>query len=341
MNEELVTELKEEQQKNFEAIPVKSENLLWKTAKLGVFYALTGMTLKKFKSTKDYSDLIAFGSVAGTTLLNTGEQEKYSDDFVSLGALLATVSGYKGARQLLNNSEIFDKAYKYADNFDETVKTAKVFVPEVWNKTIESISSGTMQKTAQRIAEIKAKEIETGEELGNIGFFFKSTFSFAKSAGETIFETFASGFNQVLDKKLGIFNDVVGKSEYGQFLKTLEENPELSSFLKTIKRDPLGDIGLNDKQGLSGTEEFFANNRLTKNFLALIYGGNEKTVIQDIISNEKHMEEAQKQIRKFQKYNRIKETSFFKDFLGEYTEYSNGVKTANVGKILNDNNVSL
>ena len=122
MDESVVTELKEEQKNNFEAIPVKSEGLLWKTAKLGAFYALTGMVLKKNKTTKDYSSVLSFGAVATATLLNTSEQENYSDDFSSLGLLLATVSGQKSFKNALEDKDFYKKAYDWATKVDLFLK---------------------------------------------------------------------------------------------------------------------------------------------------------------------------------------------------------------------------
>ena len=38
---------------DYSAIPIKSESLLWKTAKLGAFFGLTGTLLNKTKINKE------------------------------------------------------------------------------------------------------------------------------------------------------------------------------------------------------------------------------------------------------------------------------------------------
>ena len=329
MNDELVTELKEEQKNNFEAIPVRSESLLWKTAKLGVFYALTGIALKKTKLTKDYSDLIAFGAVTGATLLNTNEQEKYSDDFVALGSLLAITSGYKGFKNLLSDKDFYDKTYNFLDKADDVTKKMKIFIPEVWNRTTDSLFNGTISKGMEKVKNFKIENPESG----SFSTIVHGAFSFAKSFQESLFETFSSGFSQIAEKKWAIFDDVIENSNFGKFKKLSEENPELAVYLKTLKKDPLNDLDISTESGLTFTDNLL-NNKFLKQFTKDFIGLDTK----EVLENEELLKEAQKQIKEFQRYNKINNQSFFKDFLGEYTIYENGKKTANIGKILNDGN---
>lgn len=329
MNDELVTELKEEQKNNFEAIPVRSESLLWKTAKLGVFYALTGIALKKTKLTKDYSDLMAFGAVASATLLNTNEQEKYSDDFVALGSLLAITSGYKGFKNLLSDKDFYDKTYNFLDKADDVTKKMKIFIPEVWNRTTDSLFNGTISKGMEKVKNFKTENPESG----SFSTIVHGAFSFAKSFQESLFETFSSGFSQIAEKKWAIFDDVIENSNFGKFKKLSEENPELAVYLKTLKKDPLNDLDISTESGLTFTDNLL-NNKFLKQFTKDFIGLDTK----EVLENEELLKEAQKQIKEFQRYNKINNQSFFKDFLGEYTIYENGKKTANIGKILNDGN---
>jgi len=62
-----ITPFHEDGSINFEAIPVRSESLLWKTAKLGVFYALTGIALKNSKGLGDGRGGIITVSGTGTS----------------------------------------------------------------------------------------------------------------------------------------------------------------------------------------------------------------------------------------------------------------------------------
>ena len=109
---------RDENTNEYSAIPVKSESLLWKTAKLGAFFGLTGMALKKTKINKDYSDMISFGLVAAGTLLNTDENESYSNDLTTLGSVLAIYSGHKAFKQALDDPDFYKKAYSYAEKAD-------------------------------------------------------------------------------------------------------------------------------------------------------------------------------------------------------------------------------
>ena len=113
---------RDENTNEYSAIPVKSESLLWKTAKLGAFFGLTGMALKKTKINKDYSDMISFGLVAAGTLLNTDENESYSEDLTALGSVLAIYSGHKAFKQALDNPDFYKKAYSYAEKADNFTK---------------------------------------------------------------------------------------------------------------------------------------------------------------------------------------------------------------------------
>ena len=133
---------RDERTNDYNAIPIKSESLLWKTAKLGAFFGLTGMALKKTKINKDYSDMISFGLVAAGTLLNTDDDESYSEDFTALGSLLAVYSGHKAFKQSLEDPEFFKKAYKYADKADNFTKDFNIFTSEVYRRTTDSIVGG-------------------------------------------------------------------------------------------------------------------------------------------------------------------------------------------------------
>lgn len=309
---------------NYSAIPIKSESLLWKTAKLGAFFGLTNMLIKKTKISDNASDMISFGLVAAGTLLNTDEDENYSDDITALGSLLAIYSGHKTFKQALENPDFYKKAYEYADKTDELVKKANIFTREVYRRTTDSLTSGIAQSISKRFND---------EESG----FISKVFGGATDIAGVLFNTFSSGIKQLFQQGTNILDDVVNKSEYNQIVEYNKQNPEMTTLTKHfLMNGGLDVLGLekenNDSIGIS-TIKFLADNRVTGPFI--------RQFVEGPITNEMDFEVAKDEITKVYKraakYQKISEQSFFKDILGEFTNFDGNSKSINFGRIIKDN----
>lgn len=321
-DEKLVEELEQEQKNNYEAIPVRSENLLWKTAKLGAFFALTGLGLKKAKLTKDLpKDLIAFGAVATGTLLNTDDNESYSDDFASLGILLASYSGFKSAKSLIKNDDYLEQTSKWLNKADDIVKGIRVFIPEVVEQSTKFVSN-TLQENLIK----NSQNLEKKEGLGEV--LSKITVT-AKSGAETLFTSFATGINKLINERTEIYKNVIENSGYAKYLKRVEEDKNLPFILTEMNKDLDESIGI-EMENLE-VEKWYNKIPIIGKNLNFYNGPDEiKGKIQDL-------KNAKKEVVKQLKYQKINEQSFFKDLLGEFTEVIDGQKEVRYGKILNDN----
>jgi len=213
---------RDENTNEYSAIPVKSESLLWKTAKLGAFFGLTGMALKKTKINKDYSDMISFGLVAAGTLLNTDENESYSEDLTALGSVLAIYSGHKAFKQALDNPDFYKKAYGYAEKADNFTKDFNIFTSEVYRRTTDSLKTG--------IGQAIGDAFQNGSEKGIVS----SILTGAKDIGKVMFDTFSSGVKQLVEQKTNIIRNVVDNSEYKRVTEYNAENPEFVEVVKHI-----------------------------------------------------------------------------------------------------------
>ena len=91
----------------------------------------------------------------------------------------------------------------------------KIFIPEVWNRTTDSLFNGTINRGMERVQNFKNENPESGL----FSTFLHGAFGFAKSFQESLFETFSSGFSQIIEKKMGIFDDVLEKSNFGKLRK--------------------------------------------------------------------------------------------------------------------------
>lgn len=315
---------RDERTNEYNAIPIKSESLLWKTAKLGAFFGLTGMALKKTKINKEYSDMISFGLVAAGTLLNTDDDESYSEDFTALGSLLAVYSGHKAFKQSLEDPEFFKKAYKYADKADNFTKDFNIFTSEVYRRTTDSIAGG--------IADAFSKNFAPDNENALVS----KVFGMAKDTASVIFGTFSSGVKKLFEQKTNIVRNIVDDSEYKRITDYNKDNPEYLEVVKHLftngAEDSLG-VDIEDKSGF--TKSAFKKLMEVPFFSSLkpFFEGSE-TLTE--VEEEKAIKEIQKYYKRSLRYKKISDQSFFKDILGEFTEFDGEEKSANLGKIIKD-----
>jgi hypothetical protein len=314
---------RDENTNEYSAIPVKSESLLWKTAKLGAFFGLTGMALKKTKINKDYSDMISFGLVAAGTLLNTDENESYSEDLTALGSVLAIYSGHKAFKQALDNPDFYKKAYSYAEKADNFTKDFNVFTSEVYRRTTDSLKTG--------IGQAIGDAFQNGSEKGIVS----SIFTTVKDIGKVMFDTFGSGIKQLFEQKTNIIRNVVDNSEYKRVTDYNAENPEFVEVVKHIvtnnTTDALDVDVVNNDSVMKTMYKKFLSVPMFSSLKNLIGG---ETV--DEINEELVKKEAEKYYKRSLRYQKISEQSFFKDILGEFIDFADGEKKINLGKIIKE-----
>lgn len=308
---------------DYNAIPIKSESLLWKTAKLGAFFGLTGTLLNKTKINKEYSDMVSFGLVAAGTLLNTDDNESYSEDFTALGSLLAIYSGHKAFKQALDNPDFYKKAYSYAEKADEAIKNFNIFSGEVYRRTTDSIVTGI------------ANSVTNSFSNPDSGWISKA-FGVVKDTTKVLFDTFSSGVKQLIEQKTNIIQNVVDNSEYKQITDYNKQNPETLEVVKQLFTNGVEetfDVNLEDKSPFVKS----AIKRLVEvPFFSPLKSFLEGGELMNEIEEEKLIKETQKYYKRSLKYQKISEQSFFRDTLGEFTDFDGNKKSVNLGKIIKD-----
>ena len=156
-----------------------------------------------------------------------------------------------------------------------------------------------------------------------------------------MFETFSSAFNQVTEKKFDVIEDIVNQTDYGKYKKIAEENPEIVSFLRSFKIGDMSNLDLELNKDIPLRDEI-VNDSISKKIgltdILNLFGVGYTEEGQRILSHEEILEEAKIKIKEFQSYDKINNQRFFRDYLGEYTNFINGEKKANLGRILNDQN---
>lgn len=282
-----------------------SESYIKKFIKTGLLAVGTSALLKGKNS-----DLLKVGVTTAATLALSDDKD-YSKDAIVLASLFG-VKNAVGLGKAIAKTDFskFQKAYQYAEKADDVFKNFNLASMNVTSKIVESYAS--------KLSKIEAEKVQKNDSIVS-GFF-----SLAQKHISTSF---------------GVTKDALSYLYQNGFQKSLE-NINNNSFYNSYKQ-AFGDIRLKDLEVLSNDIENSLNLNIKNTDVNSVSSYvdsfiNSITKGRFFSSKQEQYLQAQETIKKFKKFQRIEESSFFTDMFGMYTKLDGNTVDLRLDRLLND-----
>lgn len=264
-----------------------------------------------FKGKKPNDDLLRIGTTAAATMA-LSEDKDYSKDAIVLASLFGVKHAVGLGKALaLSNPDYFQQVYKYAEKADDIAKKFNLASMNLTEKAKE-----TYVKNLTRF-NLSNPSTDNKSIYSNITHFFKSQ-------GSAIFNTGKDSLSY-------LYHNGVSKS-----LEEISNNTFYNQYKSTMK-----DIDIKELEILSNDikSKFNLNIKdMEVNSFAsgLDYLLNVITPDKFFTSKQEQFQKATEIIKKYKKFQRIEEGSFFTDMLGMYSKLEDGKINVRMDKILED-----
>lgn len=285
-----------------------SESYAKKFIKTGLL-AVGASILFKWKGKND--DLLRLGVTTAATLALSDDKD-YSKDAIVLASLFGVKNAAKLGKTLaLSDFDTFQNVYKYAENADNIIRKFNLASMNLSEKAKETYGKNLS------IYNIKNPSQDNASLFDSISHFFKSQSSaIFNTTKDSVSYLYRNGIEKSLEN--------ISNNNFYNTYKSVYQNIDLKK-MEVLSKDIKDKFGLNIKDMelnlFSGGFDYLLNSVVPDNLFT---------------SKQEQFQKAAELVKKYKKFQRIEENSFFTDMLGMYSKLENGTVNVRMDRILED-----
>lgn len=264
-----------------------------------------------FKGEKPNDELLRVGTTAAATMALSDDKD-YSKDAIVLASLFGVKNAVGLSKALtLSNFDNFQKVYKFAEQADDIAKK--------FNLASMNLTEKAKETYVKNLNKFNLSNPSNNNEsiYSNISHFFRSQSSAIFNTGkDSIYYLYKNGINKSLE-------EISNNSFYNQYKSTMKDIDIKK--LEILANDITDKFNLNIKEmevnGLASGVDYLLNVLTPDRFFT---------------SKQEQFQKATEVLKKYKKFQRIEDNSFFTDMLGMYSKLEDGKINVRMDKILED-----